>query len=266
MDIIIKEYTHEIAQSIDQICSPLYQQLFEKVAREQSVELSSEEQNLLIGCPETVGYYDGDRRLEIAERIRRTHLTWFNKWLSEQNNTGQPPYVKWNWTMDRLMLHATNLLFRIDLNEFITSDDTRNEFQQIADTIKRILSSVVQSNPITLDSAAVPLVQNILLILFYFTLDSDMAIYLKNLNLLNIMTELIRTSNDDDEILLQAYRILAVIMAEDDLKQLQKSDRIAAVFITFIRNTIDAGADHQARFHNTLRSLRGDLVSFHSPI
>ena len=205
--------------------------------------------------------YEGDRRAEVVERIRRVHLKWFNKWLTEEN-TGHPPYVEWNWIMDRLLLHATNLLFRIDCDDVVTSDDTRYDCLEIADTIKRILSSIVQANPVTIDFDAVPLVQNLLLILFYFTLDTDIAVYLKSLQLVNIMTELIRISNDDAEILLQAYRILAVIMAEDDLKQLHNSQRIADVFITFIRDTIDAGASYEARFHNSLRSLKGKPFRF----
>ena len=260
MGLRTTEYTEELAHAVDQVCSPLYEQFFENVTKEQRSALTLEERNLLSNYPNRITWYEGDRRPEAIERIRRAHLVWFNKWLTEKN-TGQPPYAKWERTMDHLMLHLTNLLFRIDLNDVITSTDTRNEFQQIADTIKRILSSIVQSNPVTLDPAVVTLVQNLLQILFYFTLDSDIAVYLKRLQLVNIMTELIRTANDDDEILLQAYRILAVIMAEDDLKQLQNSHRIAAVFITFIRDTIDAGASYQARFHNSLRSLKGNLVS-----
>jgi hypothetical protein len=114
-----------------------------------------------------------------------------------------------------------------------------------------------QSNSVTVDQAAVPFIRALLLIIFYFTLDTDLAIYLKSLQLVDLMTALIQTSNDDDEIHLQAYRILAVIMAESDIKQLQNSSRIASVFIAFIGNTIDAGISYEARLHNSLRSLKG---------
>jgi hypothetical protein len=159
--------------------------------------------------------------------------------------------------MDTVTLHTTNLFFRIDLGDIITSDDTRKEFQEIADTIKRILLSINQSNPVTIDQAAIPLVQTLLLILFYFTLDSDLVVYLKSLQLVHLMIDLIRISNNDDEIHLQAYRILAVIMAEADIKQLQNASRIATVFITFISDVIDGGVSYEARLHNSLRSLKG---------
>jgi hypothetical protein len=256
MTFAFKEYTNELAQAVDQVCSPLFAELFEQVAKEQPGFLPVEKRTMLSDYPNKITWYEGDRRPEVIERIRRAHLKWFNNWLREQI-TGNPPYVKWNYTMNHLMLHTTNLLFRIDLGDVITSNDTRQEFQQIADTIKSILLAVIQSNPETIDPNAIPMLQTLLIILFYFTLDSGTVIYLKSLQLVNMLFDLIRTSNDDNEIHLQAYRILAVIMAEADLKQLKNSNRIASVFITFIKETIDAGVSYEARFHNSLRSLKG---------
>jgi len=257
---VYKEFTDELAHAIDQFCSSLYVQAFEKVAKEQPSHFSNEQRTILIYYPNGINWYEGDRRPEIIERIRRTHLKWFNNWLSE-HNTGQPPYIKWNSHMIEVLLHLTNLLFRMDLGDVITSDSTRNDFQQIADTIKRSLLAINQSNPVTIDQAAIPLVQILLLILFYFTLDSDLVIYLKSLQLVDLMTALIKTSNNDNEIHLQAYRILAVIMAEADIKQLQNSNRIATVFITFIEDVIDGGIPSEGRLHNSLRSLKGGSES-----
>jgi hypothetical protein len=249
-------FTDEIARAIHQVCSPLYVQMFEQVAKEQPNYFSNEQRTVLAHYANEITWYQGDRRQEMIEQIRCTHLKWFNNWLRE-NNTGQPPYVEWSSVMENLMLHTTNIFFRIDLGDVITSDDTRNSFQQIANTIKCILLSITKSNPETIDPAAIPLTHELLSILFYFTLDNDLAIYLKSLQLVDLMNVLIQISNNDDEIHLQAYRILAVIMAEADIKQLQNSSRIATVFITFIKNTIDGGIPYEARLHNSLRSLKG---------
>jgi hypothetical protein len=254
-----RKFTDEIARAVDQVCSPLYTQMFEKVAREQPNYFSNEENIVLTYYPNEITWYQGNRRQEIIERIRRTHLKWFNKWLRE-HYTGHPPYIEWSTVMDDLMLHTTNLLFRIDYGDVITSDHTRDAFRQIADTIKNILSTINQSNPVTIDRAAIPLVQILLLILFYFTLDSDLVTHLKNLQLVNLMNELIRTSNNDNETHLQAYRILAVIMVQADIKQLQNSSLITTVFITFIKQGIYGGVPYQARLHNSLRSLKGMLL------
>jgi hypothetical protein len=234
--------------------------MFEKVAKEQPNFLTTEQHIILTHYPNEITWYQGDRRQEIIERIRRTHLKWFNKWLSEQTN-GQPPYVEWKSQMLDIILHVTNLLFRMDLGDIITSNDTRNDFKLIADTNTRMLLAINQSNPVNIDPAAIPLVQVLLQILFYLTLDSDLVIYLKSLQLVNLMNEMIRTSNNNNEIHLQAYRILAVIMAETDIKQLQNSSRIATVFITFIKDVIDGGVSTEGRLHNSLRSLKGQSMS-----
>ncbi|CAF2969193.1 unnamed protein product [Rotaria sp. Silwood2] len=255
MAFVCTEFNETLARSVDQVCSPTYTQMFEKVAKEQSNSLSNEELTMLTHYPNQITWYEGNRRQEIIERIRRTHLKWFNTWLSE-NYTGRPPYVKWNSAMINILLHITNLLFRMDLGDVITSDETRDTCRRIADTIKRILMFVNESNQVTIDPAGIPLVQQLLQILFYFTLDSELVIYLKSLQLVDLMNVLIRTSDNDDEIHLQAYRILAVIMGEEDIKQLQNSSRIATVFITFIKNVIDGGIRTEGRLHNSLRSLK----------
>ena len=65
-------------------------------------------------------------------------------------------------------------------------------------------------------------------------MDSDLAVYLKNMHLVELMNELRRTTNNDDDIRLQAYRILTVIMAEEDIQKLQNSSHIVTVFIRCI--------------------------------
>ena len=250
------QYTDDLAVAVDQICSPVYVQMFEKVAKEQPNVLVQGEQDVLINCPNVIAWYRGDQRQAIVERIRLFHLKWFNNWLDE-NNTGKPPYVKWNETMKRLLLQFINLVFRIDFGDLITDEAMYNAFRQIINTIKRILLIINESNPVTIDQNAIPFVQILLQILFYFTLDNNLIINLKSLDLVGLMNEFIRKSNNDDEIHLHAYRILAVIMAEEDIKQLQNSDRIATVFITIIKQVIDSGARGEDRLHNSLRSLKG---------
>jgi hypothetical protein len=209
--------------------------------------------------PNEITWYQGERRNELIERIRRTHLKWFIQWLREHGNN-QSLYHEWSTVMDDLILHTTNLFFRIDLGDVVMSNETRQEFYQVADTIKDILSSIIQSDPDSVNRIAVPLVHTLLLILFYFTWDNDLVNHLKSLQLVNLMTELIRMSNNDNEIHLKAYRIMAIVMTEADLKQLQNSDRITAAFINFINDVIDGGIPYEARLHNCLRSIRGEFL------
>ncbi|CAF4295491.1 unnamed protein product [Rotaria socialis] len=150
MTLANPKLTDELTIAVDQVCSPLYAQMFEKIAKEQPSSITNAENVMLQNYPNQITWYEGSRRPEIIERIRRAQLKWFNSWLSE-HNTGQPPYVKWGLTMTNILLHVSNLLFRIDLGDIITTDEQRNDCRQIADTIKRILVSVSESNPVTID-------------------------------------------------------------------------------------------------------------------
>ena len=253
----------EITRAVEQVCSSAYTYMFEKVVKEQPYNLTHEQYTLLSYYPNEITWYRGDQSHEIIERIRRKHLIWFIAWLQKQDIN---LYQEWNFIMDDLMLHIINLFFRIDLGDVVTSDQTRNAFYQVTDTIKHILSGIVQSASDVINPSARPTVQILLLILFYFTWDDDLVIYLKSLKLIQFIMELIRMSKDDHEIQLQAYRILAVIMTEADLEGQRNSQRIVAVFITFITEGIDGSIPYEARLHHSLRSLRGDLVSFHNSI
>ncbi|CAF3959263.1 unnamed protein product [Rotaria magnacalcarata] len=244
-----------IGRAVDQVCSPLCAQMFEIVFKEQSSYLSNEQRILLVYYPNEITRYQGNRRQETIERIRHTHLKWFNSWLGE-HNTGRPSYVIWSSVMVDIVQHITNILFRIDLDEKISSSDSRNEFRQVANTIKCILLSINQLNPVAIDLAAISLVEELLLILFYFTLDRELVNHLKSLRLVDIMDRLLRTLNKHDEINLQAHRILAIITNEADIKQLQNSARITTIFISFINDAINGGVTDEARLHNSLRSLK----------
>ena len=253
---VSKTMAADIALGINQVCSPIYEQMFETVAKEMPASLTREQAQILSILPNTINWYGDEQRSAVIDRFRRAHMAWFNRWLNEYS-TGQPPYVEWNPVMLNIMLHLSNLFFRIDLGDVITSEEIREGFRRMADTVKRLLSTINQANPETIDPAALPLVREVLLILFYFTLDNDLAVYLKNMHLVDLMNDFLRTSNNDDEIHLQAYRILAVIMAEEDIKKLQNSSRIATVFITFIDTSMQGGASSEGRLFNTLRSLKG---------
>lgn len=252
-------YVDEITRAVDQVCSSTYIQMFEKIAKEQPYHLTHEQYTLLSYYPNEITWYQGEQRHGIIERIRRTHLTWFVTWLQKQDIN---LYREWNYIMDDLMLHMTNLFFRIDRGDVITSEHTRQAFYQVTHTIKHMLSCIVGSMPDVIKQSAGPTVQILLLILFYFTWDEDLVIYLKNLQLVELLTELIRTSNGDNEIQLQAYRILAVLMTEADLKEQGNIHTMVAVFITFIKEGIDGSIPYEARLHNSLRSLKGQPFFF----
>jgi hypothetical protein len=256
--VVYKEYTDQLVEAVNAVCSSSYAQMFEKVAKEQPVQLTIEENYVLNQCPNEITWYLGDKRQEISEQIRDAHLKWFLNWLHEEN-TGRPPYVKWNSIMMTVMLHLNNLLFRIDRGDVITNDKTRDTFQQLADAIRRILIHIRESNPKTIDQSAIPLVRELLQILFYITLDRDLVTYLKSLNLIDLITALIDASGSDIETHFQAYKILATIMVDSDIKKLKNANKIVTVFIKIIEDTIDRGDSTRDRLHNALRCINGEF-------
>lgn len=255
---VYKEYTDQLVEAVNAVCTPIYAQMFEKVAKEQPRQLTDEENYVLVHCPNEITWYLGDKRQDIIERIRDTHLKWFLNWLNEEN-TGRPPYVTRNSTMKTVVLHLNNLLFRIDRGDVITNDKTRDTFQQLADAIRRILIHIRESNPKTIDQSAISLARELLQTLFYITLDRDLVIYLKSLNLIDLITALIDASGSDIETHFQAYKILAAIMVDSDIKKLKNANRIVTVFIKIIEDTIDRGDASRDRLHNALRCINGEF-------
>lgn len=254
-----KKYSNTLATAVERVCSKEYEEAFKRIARENGNSIPQEDYELLAHCPNEISWYDGERRSEIIDRFRSTHSIWFNQFLIDEF-TGAPPYQLWNGSMDRLTTYFDNLFFRIDIGDKISTEETRIGFRRIVDTVVGILRNIAHFNPVTIDPNAMPLVRECLQIVFYSTLDDELAIYLKSLNLVQLMNDLIRISNNDDEIHLHAYRILGVIMAEDDLKKLQNAHRIASVFLTFIDTSLPKGEVAEGRLHNILRSLKGQTA------
>lgn len=246
-----------INELVNKICSQRYQEIFENFVKNQQISLAAEERYLLASVPHAITWYEGKRRVEITERIRQYHLKWFNKWLKEYSAC-QPPYIVQTDQFETFMLHLTNILFRIDRGDIIASDDTRRDCQQIILTVKDALTKISELNPVDIEEAAIPFVQDLLQLIFYFTVDHDLAIYLKTLDLVNLMDKFLQTSKNHTEIHFNIYRILAVIMTEADIKQLKNSNRIASVFITSIEKAIQGGESTVERLHNTIRSFKGN--------
>ncbi|CAF1609717.1 unnamed protein product [Adineta ricciae] len=249
-----KEYTQELDTAAQELASPVYQEAFEAATKAQFASVPSEHIAILTRHPNTIAWYAGDQRQRIIERIRQAQLKWFNKWI-HQYGTGQSFTIENENVFDTLTLHLLNILFRLDHGDVITTKDIRDEFEQIAKTIKHCLIEIKEVNPITLNKTTLLCVRELFQVLFYFTLDNDLIIYLKSLELIDLINTMMQLSDNHKEILLHAYRILAVLMSEADIKQLQNAERIASVFIEFIQSTINGGDRMKERLHNNLRSL-----------
>lgn len=250
------EYTQELDTAVQQLSSAAYSEAFEAATKAQFANIPFQHVVILTRHPNTIAWYAGDQRQRIIEQIRQAQLKWLNNWI-HQYGSGQSFTIESENVFDILTLHLCNILFRLDHGDVITTKDIREKFEQIAKTCKNCLVEVKKANPTTFNETTLLCVRELLQILFYFTLDSDLVIYLKSLELIDLINTMMQLSNNHKEILLHTYRILAVLMSDADIKQLQNAERIASVFIEFIESTIDGGDSTKDRLHNNLRSLNG---------
>jgi hypothetical protein len=118
-----------------------------------------------------------------------------------------------------------------------------------------ILSSTLaySNNKINVRFTTRIIIQN----LYNLTLHFDVLNFMKTIP--NLIPMLLRmTDAENDEIQLNAYRCLGKIMIEKDIKTMTNPDKITAVYIEFIRNTID-DPKNQERFFSLLESLKSKL-------
>ncbi|CAF2538223.1 unnamed protein product [Rotaria sp. Silwood2] len=90
--------------------------------------------------------------------------------------------------------------------------------------------------------------------LCHLTYNIDMIVYMKN-NLFLKSLLLKMSESDDSEISFNTYRILSIIMNEEDIKRLANGNKIVALFYLYFISMIDDPIQKTA-FHSLLHSLK----------
>ena len=100
--------------------------------------------------------------------------------------------------------------------------------------------------------------RTLLSILCHLTYNIDLVVHMKsNLSLKSYLLKL--TESDDSEISFNAYRILSVIMNEEDIKRLGNSSKIVSLFNLYLISMIDDPIQETA-FQSLLHSLRSKFI------
>jgi hypothetical protein len=134
----------------------------------------------------------------------------------------------------------------------ILSEEFYNDYCKLVSYWSLILSSIVAypADRSTINSTTRCIVQN----LYNCTLHLNVLNFMKSIP--NLIPMLLKISDVDyDEIKLNVYRCLGKIMTEADIKTMAHPDKIAAVYIEFIMNTIDNSKNIE-RFYSLLESLK----------
>ncbi|CAF1392422.1 unnamed protein product [Rotaria sp. Silwood1] len=85
------------------------------------------------------------------------------------------------------------------------------------------------------------------------TLSKQLEKYIQNKHIISLILKL--TNFDNDEIQLNAFKILSSITTEQETKNIDYSNNIADLFIKFLNKVID-DSNQTLRFYNLLRCLK----------
>jgi hypothetical protein len=203
-------------------------------------------------------WYSSDYRdPEYFIKILRILLHEYTIWLT----SCQPDcYLQCNSKVATMIRHLSCFLIRPIESDILNHlcEEFYSDYCQLVSYWTVILSSTLaySNNKINVRFTTRIIIQN----LYNLTLHFDVLNFMKTIP--NLIPMLLRmTDAENDEIQLNAYRCLGKIMIEKDIKTMTNPDKITAVYIEFIRNTID-DPKNQERFFSLLESLKSKLPEF----
>ena len=233
------------------VCSPFFASMFKQVT--DLKELNGAQTFLLDTCTDYFSWYGGDRRDEFCFIIRTALLSPFTQWLLTHIST----FRTWSQVTINAVKKLGNLILDFDMqNDAITREEVHDDCYKIVDSFVFILFSLSNA---TMGESDIDLAGVFVLQLYFLTLDQDLLSYIKNQHLSPILLKLVDVGNE--WVQFNAYRILASILTEQDIKVLANPWKIANVFLTFLTNVID-DPKKILRLRSLLRCLNSKCCFF----
>ena len=235
------------------VCSPFFANMFQQVTELQ--ELNGAQTLLLDTCTDYFSWYGGDRRDEFCFIVRTALLSSFTQWLLTHATT----FRTWSKVTINAVKKLGNIILDFDIQyAAICSEEVHEDCYKIVDSFVFILTSLSNA---TMGEFDIELAGVFVLQLYFLTLDQNLLSYIKSQNLSPILLKLIDVVNE--WVQFNAYRILASILTEQDIKVLANPWKIANVFLTFLTNLID-DPKKILRLRSLLRCLKSKclLLSF----
>ena len=187
--------------------------------------------------------------------IRQALLRPFSEWLAQQSVSCR----LWNNRMTTILRQLCFILtLSIQLHRYTTLDkETFDYYCQLIDSFVNILHSVTQiENPVN-HKLAQSLMGTLTPNLYTMILSTQLENYIKSKHITSLILTLADIEND--EIQLNAFRILSSIITEQDTKNVSNSINIANLFIKFLNKVID-DSNQMLRFYNLLRCLKSMFI------
>ncbi|CAF1488109.1 unnamed protein product, partial [Didymodactylos carnosus] len=227
------------------ICSSYYMNVV-KDFRSNSEILCVDQEFLLIACPHYIHYYWGKRREEAAQKLCDKMFNFYVETLERL----VPDISEWNEPIIRCLRHIIALMCYIDTNE-IKVEHYELHIKTI-DLMLRILTSA--DNLLEKTEETNFLVYYCIGYLYSLTFVPTLLNVIEQKSLKQILLRYINVKHAE-HVQFNAYRILAVLMNEDDIKTLTKPREITALFKSFLEKLID-DPYRQLRLRNTLVCLK----------
>ena len=235
------------------MCSPFFVSIFKQVTE---IKQLNEAQTLLLDtCPDYFSWYGGTCREKFCTVIRTALLSSFAHLLLSHVSS----WRQWSKLMITAVKKVGNIILDFDMqHDVVYSQEVYSDCCKIVDCFVSILSSATSAETQKIDS---DLVGMIVLQLYLLTLDQTLLNYIKNQQLAPVLLKLVNVVNEWAQF--HAYRILAWILTEQDIRVLANSSVIAHVFLTFLENVIDDSSKF-LRLRSLLRSLKckSSLLTF----
>ncbi|CAF2728164.1 unnamed protein product [Rotaria sp. Silwood2] len=229
------------------VCSPFFVNMFKQIT--ELSELNDAQELLLNTCTDYIVCYEGNRRHEIFSIVRTILLKPFTQWLQQHALS----FRQWNRITKNSFDKLGGIIFDFGShNEKIIGKEMYDDCCKIIDSYILILSTL-SNNINTMDESTIDLIGICMFHLYALTLEQSLLDYIKSQQLSSILLRLIDIDNEEAQF--NAYRILASIMTEQDIKMLANPSKIANVFIKFLTDVID-NARKIRRLRNLLRCLK----------
>ncbi|CAF1049409.1 unnamed protein product [Didymodactylos carnosus] len=199
-----------------------------------STTLTIQEEFLVITCSYYFSRYRGIYAEKLTNKLGDIMLKRFEQVLCQLTQT----VSNWNESMMKAVQYISYVLRRF--GEFDSTRKRLNGHLKIIDSIMMILNSSHLHHQVLKQEQNVEttLIYTAIWVLSSLENDSELTAYIKANH--NTQTFMTLTNAKYKPIQTYAYKILAVVMNEDDIKQSDDPGKITTVFIDFIKQAVDS--------------------------
>jgi hypothetical protein len=234
---------HLFSNIIKCICSPIFIEIFLQSINEENEHFG--QRFLLNTCTDYIYSHSINKQHQQSLiDIRENILHPFTQWINQQSSN----YRSWN---NRILIILRQISFLLTLSiqfnrDLILEKNIYEDFCQLIDSFINILYSIIELDNKSLIGTIIPN-------LYTMTLSNQLEKYFQTKHITLLILKL--TDFDNDEIQLNAFKILSIITIEQDTKNILYSNNLMKNFIKYLHEIID-DTNQTLTFHNLLQCLK----------